>query len=67
MMAANLGGYMLSPAADALGLGDVLKDQTGEETDEMKRRKLLLQQMKEAVNPLTGLGLSSMPRVGKTY
>ena len=59
-------GY-LSAAADAAGLGDVLKDQTSEQTEEQRRRRILQQQMKEAVNPLTGLGLSSMPRVGKTY
>ena len=65
-MASGLGGYMLSPAANALGFGDLLKDQGGEETDEMKRRRQLLEQMKQSVNPLTGFG-SSMPGMGRTY
>jgi len=59
-------GY-LSAAADAAGLGDVLKDQTNEQTEEQRCRRILQQQMKEAVNPLTGFGLSSMPKVGRTY
>jgi len=45
-------GY-LSAAADAAGLGDVLKDQTNEQTEEQRCRRILQQQMKEAVNPLT--------------
>jgi hypothetical protein len=46
-------GY-LSAAADAAGLGDVLKTQTEDETEEMRRRRILLQQMKSAVNPMPG-------------
>jgi len=65
MMEWKMLGY-LSAAADAAGLGDVLKDQTSEETEEMRRRRILLQQMKTAVNPLTGFG-SSMPGMGRTY
>ena len=58
-------GY-LSAAADAAGLGDVLKTETEDQTEEQRRRRILLQQMKQAVSPLTGFG-SAMPGMGKTY
>ena len=48
-MAAMLGGGF--GAATDLGLGDALVGQREEETDEQKRRRQLLEQMKEAVNP----------------
>lgn len=40
-------GY-LSAAADAAGLGDVLKTETEDQTEEQRRRRILLQQMKQA-------------------
>ena len=47
----------LSPAANSLGLSDVLKSQ--DETEEMRRRRLLLEQMKQSVSPLVASGLGS--------
>jgi hypothetical protein len=39
------------PAVQQLGLGDTLRQQTEDEVEEAKRRKLLNQQMQGAVNP----------------
>lgn len=62
MAVTNL-GYQLSPAARSLmstgGLGDVLQQQRETETDEVKRRRLLLEQMKQSVSPLGAPGLGS--------
>jgi hypothetical protein len=39
------------------GLGDVLQQQRETETDEIKRRRLLLEQMRQSVSPLGAPGL----------
>lgn len=41
----------LTPVANDLGLGDSLVQQLQDETDEQKRRRALLEQMQDAVNP----------------
>lgn len=40
--AQNLTGVQMSPAGAALGLGDRLAEQVGEETEEMRRKRLAL-------------------------
>jgi hypothetical protein len=59
-MATNDLGYALSPAARSLmatgGLGDVLQQQRETETDEIKRRRLVLEQMRQSVSPLGAPG-----------
>jgi hypothetical protein len=42
----------LSPSATALGLGDGLTQRVQDETEEQKRRRLMLDQMQKAVTPL---------------
>jgi hypothetical protein len=41
-----------SPASDALGLGDQLKAQRMNETDEEKRRRMIEEQQRRMVGPL---------------
>lgn len=43
----------LSPAATDLGLGDMLRTQTEDETEEQRRKRLAAQQMQSGVNPLS--------------
>jgi hypothetical protein len=47
----------LSPAGTALGLGDMLKQQVGDETDEERKRRMALQQ--RGTSPATNSILNS--------
>ena len=44
--------------------GDLLGGQLQDDTEEMKRRKLLLQQMQEAVSPLGASNMLGLPGGG---
>jgi hypothetical protein len=50
----------LSPAANALGLGGLPADQINQETEEQRRRRLLLEQLRQSVNPMTPAGLGPL-------
>jgi len=50
----NLG---MSAAGMDLGLGDQLGQQVQDETEEQRRRRLLLEQMQSAVNPMGAAGV----------
>jgi hypothetical protein len=54
-----------SPFSAMFGaVGDLLGEQRQDETEEMKRRKALLQQMQEAVSPLGASSALGMPSAG---
>jgi predicted TIM-barrel fold metal-dependent hydrolase len=51
----------LSPAANALGLGGLLADQVKQETEEQRRRRLLLEQLKQStVIPAVPVGFGPL-------
>src|SRR5262245_2242804 len=55
----------MSSATDAFGLGDLLNEQRQDETEEQKRRRFMLQQMREAMNPL-GASSTLAPMRGRS-
>jgi len=58
MAVINSNPYALSPAAESLGLGSVLQDQAKDETEEQRRRRLVLEQMR--LSSAGGLGTPLM-------
>jgi hypothetical protein len=51
----------LSPAANALGLGGLLSEQVKDETEEQRRRRLLLEQLqKSTVIPAVPVGFGPL-------
>jgi hypothetical protein len=53
-MAIRYGGDQLSPAANSLGMGDLLGGAQQDESEEIKRRRELLEQFRQS-----GLGLGN--------
>ncbi len=64
------GGSVFDASSYGGAAGDLLGQQVQDETEEMKRRRQLLQQMQEAVSPLGAssmLGLRSVSRLGGVF
>ena len=57
MPSPNTKNFALSGAATDLGLGDMLLQQREDETEEAKRRRMMLDQLKQSLSPS---GASSM-------
>jgi hypothetical protein len=50
----------LSPAADALGLGDLLGQQVAGETEEQRKKRMLEMQQRQQLGPTGSLAVTSL-------
>lgn len=54
----------LSAAAESLGLGDALAGQVEGETDELRKKRMLEQQQKQALGPAGSMAVTSLFGIG---